>query len=301
MIKLRKQWRGGDNLAEKDITQKLLADYPDVFADIFNVLLFKGKQVIKPTDEDLQPALPRSIYKMDGKLHEQERDVAKLWKSGQIRLALFGLENQSAIDRDMPFRIISYDGAAYRDQLNHDEEGKPKVRYPVVTLVLYFGEKRWKGARSLKQCIDIPPELDKFVNNYKVHIIEVAWLSDKVINQFQSDFRIVANYFKQKRLNQGYTPTKQVWRHVQAVLELLQAATGDDRFLDAYNEEKERPKNMEAWLTEKINGGISQGENRLGQLIDKLLGCGRNQDAREASTNPTRRMELYKEYGISLA
>ena len=157
-------------MAEKDITQKLLADYPDVFADIFNVLLFKGKQVIQPTEEDLQPALPRSIYKMDGKIHGQERDVAKLWKNGQIRLALLGLENQSSIDRDMPLRVISYDGAAYRDQLNHDEEGKPKVRYPVVTLVLYFGEKHWTGKHTLKECFDIPPELDEFVNDYKIFI-----------------------------------------------------------------------------------------------------------------------------------
>ena len=139
--------------------------------------------------------------------------------------------------------------------------------------------------------------------------MEVAWLTDEVINQFQSDFRIVANYFKQVRINKGYVPTAQTWHHVQEVLELLKAATGDERFLEAYNNEKERPKNMEAWLTEKINGGfnkglsqgLSQGENRLSKLINKLLTAGKNQDALEATTNPARRMELYREYGISLA
>ena len=287
-------------MAEKDITQKLLADYPDVFADIFNVLLFNGKQVIKPTEEDLQPAQPHSIYKMDGKLHEQERDVAKLWLSGQIRLALLGLENQSAIDSDMPFRVIGYDGAAYRDQLNHDEEGQPKVRYPVVTLVLYFGEKHWRGAHAIKERLKIPAELDAYVNDYKVHVIEVAWLEDEVINKFQSDFRIVANFFKQKRINKDYVPTKQTWHHVREILELLVAATGDDRYIQAYNEEKERPKNMDEWLTRKINGGITQGENRSWQLIDKLMSCGKSDEIHEAATNPTRRMELYREYGIAV-
>ena len=62
---------------------------------------------------------------------------------------------------------------------------------------------------------------------------------------------------------------------------------------------------MEAWLTEKINGGfnkgLSQGENRLSKLIQVLLKAGKNQYIDEATTNPTRRMELYREYGISLA
>ena len=34
-------------MGEKDITEKLLEDYPDVFADIFNVLLFDGEKLIK--------------------------------------------------------------------------------------------------------------------------------------------------------------------------------------------------------------------------------------------------------------
>ena len=34
-------------MGEKDITEKLLEDYPDLFADIFNVLLFDGEKLIK--------------------------------------------------------------------------------------------------------------------------------------------------------------------------------------------------------------------------------------------------------------
>ena len=33
-------------MGEKDITEKMLEDYNDVFADISNVLLWQGKQVI---------------------------------------------------------------------------------------------------------------------------------------------------------------------------------------------------------------------------------------------------------------
>ena len=33
-------------MGEKDITEKILEDYPDVFADIFNTLVFHGKREI---------------------------------------------------------------------------------------------------------------------------------------------------------------------------------------------------------------------------------------------------------------
>ncbi|MBR2214559.1 MAG: hypothetical protein IJ849_02230 [Selenomonadaceae bacterium] len=88
------------------------------------------------------------------------------------------------------------------------------------------------------------------------------------------------------------------------MLELLAAATRDDRYVLEYDKEKERPKDMDAWLTKQINGGIvkgiTKGENRLGELIDKLLSLGRSNEAREAATNPTRRMELYREYNIAI-
>ena len=33
-------------MGQKDLAQKLLEDHSDVFADIFNVLLFQGEQII---------------------------------------------------------------------------------------------------------------------------------------------------------------------------------------------------------------------------------------------------------------
>ena len=105
-------------MAEKDITQKLLEDHNDVFADIINALVFNGEQVIQP--EQLETVSTLSTYKMSGKIRSQERDVLKAWKHGQIRIAMYGLENQTTVDADMPLRIISYDGAGYRAQLSDE-------------------------------------------------------------------------------------------------------------------------------------------------------------------------------------
>ena len=103
-------------MGEKDITEKTLEDYADVFADIVNVLLFDGEQRVLP--EDLVDTSARSQFKADdGVLHEQERDVVKRWKHGKIVIALLGLENQTRPDENMPLRVFSYEGASYKSQL----------------------------------------------------------------------------------------------------------------------------------------------------------------------------------------
>ena len=74
----------------KDITEKMLEKYNDVFADILNVLLFAGGDVVD--ESALTDALPMSMLKIDGRVRTQERDIAKYWRKNKINVALFGLE-----------------------------------------------------------------------------------------------------------------------------------------------------------------------------------------------------------------
>ena len=50
-------------MGQKDLTEKILEDYNDVFADIINGLIFDGKQVITP--QSLDHASVHSQYKAD--------------------------------------------------------------------------------------------------------------------------------------------------------------------------------------------------------------------------------------------
>ena len=181
-------------MAEKDITEKMLEAYNDVFADIVNVLLFDGKREVG--EDELADAVTRSAFKADGKIHEQERDVAKFWEKENVRISLYGLENQSRPDRDMPLRLASYDGAGYKAQMLDDTR---KERYPVVSLVLHFGMEKWNEPLTLKECLNIPDELEGYVNDYKMNLYQIAYLTEKQVNMFQSDFKVVAEYFTQKR------------------------------------------------------------------------------------------------------
>ena len=78
----------------------MLEDYPDVFADIMNVFLFHGEQVVR--EEELQETDVLSQYKADTtRLHQQERDILKLWVR-KDKTVYLGVENQTASDADMP-------------------------------------------------------------------------------------------------------------------------------------------------------------------------------------------------------
>lgn len=297
-------------MAEKDASEKILESYNDVFSDIVNVLLFNGKQVLKADELEDQP--PRAYYKADGKLHEMERDIAKRWKKGNIRLACIGFENQTASDPNMPLRVIGYDGAEYRAQLLANGENF----YPVVTIVLYFGhEKPWSGALSLKERLDIPKEFEPFVNDYKINLFQVAYLTREQVELFKSDFKVVADYFVQKRENGDYIPSAQELTHVQETLQLLSIMTNDNRFEEAYNSNTDSRKggsfNMCDVLDKVENRGIAkgvikgkiegeiEGKSQMALLMKMLFDQNRIDDAKKASENEEYRDRLLKEFGIS--
>ena len=216
------------------------------------------------------------MFKADGKIHEQERDVSKFWKNGEIRISILGIENQTKQDSDMPLRIISYDGASYKQQLLNEKQNK---RYPVTTIVLYFGtDEKWNTSKSLYDCFEIPEKLKPFVNNYKINVFNIAWLSEKTIDMFKSDFKLIAQYFRTKRLNKKYTGSKEKLQHANETLKMFSALTGDDTFEKVYNENHLEEGGVTMCdVVEKIrNEGRAEGrvegkENAREEMILNLL------------------------------
>ena len=189
-----------------------------------------------------------TMYKADGNLHHQDRDVAKYWidQHGEritVRLAFLGIENQSNYDPDMPLRVIGYDGAVYRAELSQ------KDRYPVVTLVLYFGDRPWGKNRTIHDVVQIPEKFRPFVNDYKINLFEIADLPETAVEHFHSDFRAVVDYFISSRREQVYELKNSAdFTHVDELLSLMSVLTQDDRFAESLEGEGVKPENMrEIW------------------------------------------------------
>lgn len=303
-------------MQEKDITQKMLEQFNDVFSDIVNVLLFDGKDVVE--EDSLIDTPTKSMMKIDGKVHSQDRDVAKYWQNSRINIALFGFENQTAPDKLMPLRVISYDGIEYGRQTK--KRYRYKTKYPVITLVLYLGyKKRWNYPINILDIVKVDERLRPFANDYKINLFEIAYLDEEKISLFKSDFRILVDYLHQIRTNNSYNPKDYIIKHIDELLTLMSVMTGDKRFEDSINEANEKEarymcevldiienrgieKGLEQGLEKGLEKGLKQGRQEGADMVSKLnellLNEGNIDKLRRANTDKNYRHKLLKEYKI---
>lgn len=159
--------------------------------------------------------------------------------------------------RPSAYRVLGYEGADYHSQLS----AKGGL-YPVVTLVLYFGDDPWTAPRSLYERVQVPGELRPFVSDHRINVFEISFLTDEQTERFTSDFRIVADYFVQMRRNRDYVPSHRVIKHVDAVLKLLSALTRDNRFEEAQNQFREEESVTMLSVLDKVEArGIQLGRS----------------------------------------
>ena len=250
-------------MPDKDIAEKSLEWFNDVFADIVNAYFAfnggKNGSMIQP--DDLQDTKARSLYKSDGEIHEQERDTVKLWKSGEAVISLLGIENQTGIDPLMALRVFGYEGGDYRWQLTQ----KGLKPYPVITIVLYFGtERRWTQPRTLIETLDAPDYLRPFMNDCRLNVLELAWLTNEQIKAFKSDFRYIAKQVQCARTGEEFMPEDGYVEHPDALFKLMGALTGDQRFEAAINDfyKKGERVMIKSFLDNVEARGISIGEAR---------------------------------------
>ena len=230
-----------------------------------------------------------------------------------MKVCDIGFENESEPDPDMPLRVFNYDGSEYRTQLLKENRQNP--RYPVVTLVLYFGyKKHWDAPMWLHEAVDIPEIFKPYVTDMKINLFEIAFLTDEQLSCFHSDFKIVADYFIQKRRNGDYVPSREKLQHVEAVLQLLSVMTEDTRFEEVLNQEDSSGRggvNNMCDVLDRVEArgvaigeargvaiGEKKGESKLADLIIKLFASGRGDEVERAAKDEKYRAGLFKEFHI---
>lgn len=164
------------------------------FADFFNAVLFDGKEIIKADElEDIDTEESSILEHKDyAESIGASRDNVKIRKKSTIynvELVILGMEGQERIHYAMPMRVMGYDYGTYKKQYDDNAKkyknanGMSRDEYmskmkkmdkfiPVITIVVYYGENPWDGALSLHEMLNIPKEVEPFVNDYKMHLIE---------------------------------------------------------------------------------------------------------------------------------
>ena len=228
------EYREEQGTGQADTVTKAYMRGNAVFADAFNYLLYDGRAVIDPHNlKEIDPteiALPFGAW--DGKENRKQkeeavqkyRDLLKnavVMEDGKTAYVLLGIENQTDIHYAMPVKNAIYDALQYGRQVSeiaarHRAERKhqnleKKVSdgeylagfykedrlIPVITLVIHFGAEEWDGPISLHEMMEIGnPELLKYVQDYRIHLIDPFSLTDEELGKFSTSPREVLGYIK---------------------------------------------------------------------------------------------------------
>ena len=186
---------------KKDLYLKRYLSDKRRFADLINGFVADGRELITAAD------LTGLGSQSESTRTQKYRD--RLYRAAfGINFLVIGVEGQEKTHYLMPVRCMSYDSTEYeRQTVNRRREVKLMKNLsadewlsgfrkedrlkPCITLVLYFGDQ-WNGAKSLHELLDfadIPKELQRMVNDYQVHILEIQKLEDTSV--FHTDVKQV--------------------------------------------------------------------------------------------------------------
>ena len=155
--------------------------------------------------------------------------------------------------------------------------------------------------------LDIDEGLKPYVNDYKINLFEIAYLDREIIDSFKSDFWILADYLYQMRVNKNYIADKKSIGHIEELLMLMSAMTGDKRFEEIIDEANTKEVvNMcevldivEARGIEKgIEKGREEGADIISRLNTILAKEGDLDKIIKANTDKKYRNELLKKYNL---
>ena len=178
------------------------------FADLINGIVCNGIPSVKQED----------LSEMDTETGQgKRRDLVRKAVFG-VNFAVLGLENQEKLDYRLPLRVLGYEVGAYEHQAaeiyreirrsgrNFDTElssgeylygfRKSDRLHPVITIILYYGEEEWNGSRDLYGILDfqdIPEQIRQYVQNYRIHVIDVRRMERTDLRQVFDLIRFSGN------------------------------------------------------------------------------------------------------------
>ena len=273
-------------MAVKDLTTKNLSAIPEVFADIFNGIVFYDDEKIKIDPLKLKDLPTESIYyDEDGNIRNMMQDVFKEYGDQQFALVSLGLESQANVERSMPIRILGYVYSACKRQLDRytqrrrfllEYKGKTKTpeekefiarelkemgRFeltPIVIIVLNFSGKTWNEPKSLSKLINNDNPYKEYISDYSIKVVDLHLLDDEDYKRFSSDFGPVINF-----LNADSKSFKGVLQELKYPIEAIDMINSYKKLV---NYEKIRKEILER---------SEKGESiNMGKLVDVLIAEG---------------------------
>lgn len=203
----------------KKVVAKQYFSNRERFAEICNHGLFHGETILqadKLKELDSEEQAVMGAAKKDLEVLWKNRDILKQYEDGTVFM-IVGIESQTEVHYCMPLRTLMYDTLNYEAQRteiyqkhkrNRDLQGAEYMsgfsKYdrlrPVFTLVLYYGEKEWDGAKALMELLDIPAELMPFKDKLldcKLNLLDVRRIEN--LEEYSDELRALFGFMKYEK------------------------------------------------------------------------------------------------------
>ena len=288
------------NVAKADAVLKNFWKDNARFADLFNAVLFDGEQKLRPEDLKEADVDLSSILKFNGYVEtiQRLRDVVKKTAYG-MDFVIWGIENQQKIHYAMPLRHMIEDALSYLKEYNEiakknmeekdtstKEEFLSKFKktdrlHPVITLCIYYGEKEWDGAVSLKEMLELPDYMEHLVPDYKMNLIQ---LKDSEGLHFKN--KDVQTIFELSRLiyQKKYGKITSIYKSKEITSELgivIGAITESQQLINYAAEMEIGGGQFNMWraLEALVEYGIEEGRLKtLTEMVEKKLAKNKTPD-----------------------
>ena len=160
------------------------------FASFYNAAIFEGKQIIH-LERLVRFEFDISFIINDSKRAEDKKRIRDIVVKSDINgiYCLLGIEHQSSIDETMVIRCGIYEMLEYLKQVENKEY---KRLVPQIMVAFYTGPKKWNVPVKLSDYFEIPEELKKYFNDWKIILVDVKEMDTSKIKDEQTRYFIEA-------------------------------------------------------------------------------------------------------------
>ena len=160
------------------------------FASFINAVVFEGEQLIHPENLVRYENDTAFIINDSKRIEDKKRRRDIVVKSDINGIyCILGVEHQSSVDQAMVVRCAIYEMLEYLKQLENKEY---KRLVPQIMVAFYTGPKKWNVPVKLSDYFEIPEELKKHFNDWKIILVDVKEMDTSKISDEQTRYFIEA-------------------------------------------------------------------------------------------------------------
>ena len=254
-----------------DSGYKLLFSHPELVRELIEG--FVPAEVVELIDFSTLRRLNASFVSRE--LQQREGDMIWSVRLQDQTLYLYLLvEFQSTVDHAMPVRMLQYVAALY-DHLIRQKQVAPRAGLPpVLPIVLYNGESRWRAPTAVEQMIQAPAVLARWQPKLEFLLLDEGAYSRQQLDEIGSLVALIFQADTVKNIHAG----REIFRRMGVLWKKTPHGEEVERSLRAWLAGAFERKGLES---EEIETWLGGGVNMLAENVEKWYQQARQEGVHE--------------------